>query len=167
MNDLEKKNLATVAALYAATSSGNWAAAEGYLTDDFFVTEADVLPFAGVYRGRGALKELYTKVMGMMDVAGLETTGKTAGGDLVIYRLEFVLANGARAELTELFRLRGDKVCEIRPFYFDPTVVVEAVRRKSGWLMRPGSPAASPSSPAVCAASVSASPSASLPTARR
>ena len=132
MNDLEKHNLAIVEALYAATSTGNWSVAETYLTDDFFVTEAAILPFGGVYRGRGALRELYTKVMGMMDVAGLETTGKTAGGDLVIYRLEFVLANpkGARAELTELFRLRGDKVCEIRPFYFDPTVVVEAVKRK-------------------------------------
>jgi predicted SnoaL-like aldol condensation-catalyzing enzyme len=132
MNDLEKRNLATVEALYAATSTGNWPVAETYLTDDFFVTESQVLPFAGVYRGRGALKELYSKVMGMMDIAGLETTGKTAGGDLVIYRLEFVLANpkGARAELTELFRLREGKVCEIRPFYFDPRVVADAVEWK-------------------------------------
>ena len=34
-------------------------------TDDFFVTEADPLPFAGVYRGKGALRELFTTVMGM------------------------------------------------------------------------------------------------------
>jgi hypothetical protein len=36
-----------------------------------------------------------------------------------------------RADLAEIFRLRDGKVCEIRPFYFDPGIVTEAVKAKS------------------------------------
>jgi hypothetical protein len=52
--------------LYECTGVGDFDRAETMLTDDFFITEADSLPFAGVYRGKTALRELYTKVMGMM-----------------------------------------------------------------------------------------------------
>ena len=131
MSDQEQRNLAIVQALYEATGSGNWEKAETYLSDDLFISETPLLPFAGVYRGRGALRELYTKVMGMMDVAGLELKAKTSGGDLVIYIAEFTVANGKRADLAEMFRIRGDKVCEIRPYYFDPSIVTEAVKAKA------------------------------------
>ena len=131
MSDQEKRNLATVKALYEATGSGNFDLAETFLSDDFFVTESDLLPFAGVYRGKTALRQLYTKVMGMMDVAGLELKGSTCGGDLVIYWVEFVFPSGKRADLAEMFRLRDGKICEIRPFYFDPSIVTEAVKAKS------------------------------------
>jgi hypothetical protein len=30
-----------------------------------------------------------------------------------------------------MFRFRGDKVCEIQPFYFDTAPVIAAVQRKS------------------------------------
>lgn len=130
MSDQEKRNLALVQSLYEATGSGNFDLAETFLSDDFFVTESDLLPFAGVYRGKTALRQLYTKVMGMMDVAGLELKGSTCGGDLVIYWVEFVFPSGKRADLAEMFRIRDGKVCEIRPFYFDPSIVTEAVKAK-------------------------------------
>ena len=58
--------------LYTATGAGDLDKAASMLTDDFFVTEADCLPMAGVYRGRHALRELFLKVMGMMEVAALD-----------------------------------------------------------------------------------------------
>jgi hypothetical protein len=107
------------------------------LTEDFFVTEADPLPMAGVYRGQNALRELYGKVMGMMDVAGLDRVQTTAGGDYAVCIMAFRFADPALppAQLCEVFRFRGDKVCEIRPYYFDPNTIVaacEAKRAKAG-----------------------------------
>lgn len=120
--------------LYAATGVGDFDKAEEFLTDDFFITEADTLPFAGVYRGKTALRDLYSKVMGMMDVAGLNRVETTSGGDyaVTILSFEFVDPGLAPAHLCELFRFRNGKVCEIRPYYFDPAMVVAACKAKAG-----------------------------------
>lgn len=119
--------------LYAATGVGDFDKAEEYLTDDFFITEADTLPFAGVYKGKTALRELYGKVMGMMDVSGLSRIQTTSGGDyaVTILSFEFVDPTLAPAHLCELFRFRDGKVCEIRPYYYDPAPIVAACKAKS------------------------------------
>jgi ketosteroid isomerase-like protein len=120
--------------LYAATGVGDFDSAEQLLTDDFFITEADTLPFAGVYEGRTALRDLYAKVMGMMDVSGLNRVQTTSGGDyaVTILSFEFVDPNLAPAHLCELFRFRDGKVCEIRPYYFDPAAIIAACNAKAG-----------------------------------
>lgn len=120
--------------LYAATGVGDFDKAEELLTDDFFITEADSLPFAGVYKGRTALRDLFTKVMGMMDVAGLSRVQTTSGGDyaVTILSFEFVDPSLAPAQLCELFRFRGGKICEIRPYYFDPASIIAACNAKAG-----------------------------------
>jgi ketosteroid isomerase-like protein len=116
--------------LYAATGVGDFDLAESMLTDDFFITEADTLPFAGVYRGKTALRELYTKVMGMMDVSGLNRVITTTSDDTAVCLLSFEFTDPALkpAHLAEVFRFRDGKACEIRPYYFDPTAVVAACK---------------------------------------
>lgn len=118
--------------LYAAAGAGDWDRAAGMLTDDFFVTEADCLPMAGVFRGRQALRELYTKVMTMMDVAGFDIVETCAGGDhaVTILSIRFVDPSLAPAHLCEMFRFRDGKVCEIKPYYFDPAPIVAACNAK-------------------------------------
>jgi predicted SnoaL-like aldol condensation-catalyzing enzyme len=118
--------------LYEATGTGDWDRASSMLTDDFFVTEADCLPMAGVYRGKDALKELYTTVMGMVDVAALDRVQTTVGGDYAVTILSFRFADPSlpRAELCEMFRFRDGKCCEIKPFYFDPGQIAAAVAAK-------------------------------------
>lgn len=130
-SDAEK--LAIIKALYAATGSGDFDAAEAFLTDDFFITEADTLPMAGVYRGKTALRQLYTRVMGMMDVAGLEIHVTTVGGDRAVTMVDFTFTDPslARAEVAEMFRFRDDRICEIRPFYFDPAPIIAACAAKA------------------------------------
>lgn len=125
--------LAIIEKLYAATGAGDFDAAEAYLTDDFFITEAETLPFAGVYRGKQALRDLFTRVMAMMDVAGLNIIQHVSGGDYVITVLQFTFQDPALqpAELCELYRFRGDKVCEIKPYYFDPAPIVAACKAKA------------------------------------
>lgn len=119
--------------LYAATGVGDFDKIEQMVTDDFFITEADSLPFAGVYRGRTALRDLYTKVMAMMDVAGLHRVQTTSGGDyaVTILSFEFVDPALAPAHLCELFRFRDGKLCEIQPYYFDPAPIIAACAAKS------------------------------------
>ncbi len=119
--------------LYAATGAGDWDKAAALLTDDFFITEADSLPMAGIYRGKNALKDLYIKVMGMVDAAGLERVQTTSGGDyaVTILCIRFADPALAPAELCELFRFRDGKCCEIRPYYFDPSQFAAAVAAKS------------------------------------
>jgi SnoaL-like domain len=119
--------------LYAATGVGDFDKAEELLTDDFFITEADTLPMAGVYRGKTALRDLFTKVMGMMDVSALNRVETTTGVDqaVTILSFEFVDPNLAPAHLCELFRFRDRKVCEIMPYYFDPRTIVAACEAKT------------------------------------
>lgn len=130
ISDAEK--LAVIEGLYAASGAGDFAKAEEYFTDDFFITEADSLPYAGVYRGKGALRELFTKVMSMMDVERLDIVQHTVGGDYGITILSMIFADKslAPAPLLELYRFRGDKVCEIRPYYFEPQMIVAACKAK-------------------------------------
>jgi ketosteroid isomerase-like protein len=125
--------LAIVEGLYAATGVGDFDKAETYLTDDFFITEADTMPFAGTYRGKTALRDLYTKVMAMMDVAGLEITQHVTGGDYAVTILQFTFADPslAPAPLCELYRFRDGKVCEIKPYYFDPAPILAACKAKA------------------------------------
>lgn len=132
MPDLHAARLAQINALYDATGRADWATAARELTEDFFITEADGLPFAGVYSGKTALQTLYQKVMAMMDVAALDIVETTVGETHAVTLVDFVFAapEGQRARVAEMFRFRGDKICEIRPYYFDPAPVHAAVRAK-------------------------------------
>ena len=126
MTDEEK--LAMVAALYTASGSGDFDTAETMLTEDFFIREAQGLPMAGEYHGRTALRNLYAQVFGTLKVADLEQECITAGGDCVVNLISFRFVDEhlPRAELAELFRFRDGKVCEIRPYYFDPQPIMQA-----------------------------------------
>ena len=119
--------------LYGATGRGDWQAAEAMLTDDFFITEAPGLPMEGVYSGRGALRELYQKVFGVLEVSGLERVQTLTGSDcaITVLRMRFAGANSGEAELCELFRFRDGKCCEIKPYYFDPAPVIAAASARA------------------------------------
>ena len=82
MTDDEK--MAFVQQLYATTGAGDFDTAETMLTEDFFIIEAEGLPMAGEYRGKRALRDLYSHVFGTLKVADLEPEGMTVGGDYVI-----------------------------------------------------------------------------------
>jgi len=132
MSDRIREIQAFVDRLYELTGAGNWTEAEKHLTDDLFITEASTLPYAGVYRGRGALRELYGKVTTMMDVVDLKIQETTVGNDYAVTLLEMVLAGNppVSVPLAEMFRFRDGKVCEIRPYYFDPAPIVKACEAK-------------------------------------
>ncbi|MBB3939177.1 ketosteroid isomerase-like protein [Novosphingobium fluoreni] len=125
--------IAFVDRLYQATGTGDWNAASAMVTDDFFITEADDLPMAGTYHGMDGFRDLFTKVMGLCDVAGLDRIETTAGKDHAVTLLSFRFADPALApaELCEVFRFRDGKCCEIKPFYYDAAPFWAAVKAKA------------------------------------
>ena len=129
----EESNIRTVKALYAATGTGDWPAAESMLTEDFLVTEAGTLPFGGVYRGRRALHELFMQVIPATGVTDLDIQQITAGGNTVVVLLDLVLGDspGVRVPVAEVFQFRDGKVCEIKPYYFDPRPMCAAAARNT------------------------------------
>ncbi|HKQ84084.1 MAG TPA: nuclear transport factor 2 family protein [Steroidobacteraceae bacterium] len=118
-----------VQSFYDLCQRGEWARVETMLTDDFYLTEAPGLPFAGVYRGRRALREVFERVFTMLDIAGLDVHDIAVGENHAVGVLDMVLAGTppVRVAITEVFRFRAGKVCEIRPHYFDTSVIVAAV----------------------------------------
>ena len=119
--------------LYAASGAGDFDRLADLLTEDFFVSEGGHLPMAGTYRGQRALQELFIKVMGLVDVAGLDLMTITASPDgtaIALVRMRFADPALAPAELCELFRFRDGKCCEIRPYYFDPAALHAAAAAK-------------------------------------
>ena len=131
--DTEDRQVELVRALFAATGRGDWTTAESMLTDDFFVTEAPTNPFAGVYRGKRALQDLYAQVIAASGVTGLDIKQLTVGGDLVVALVEMSFDGvPERVSLAEVFRFRDGKVCEIKPHYFDSQPLAAAVALRKG-----------------------------------
>ena len=124
---------AFVERLYAITGAGDWDGASAMLTDDFVAHEADGLPMAGAYTGKHGLRDLFQRVMGLVDVVGLERTDLLVGEDCAIAVLTMRFADPALkpAELCEMFRFRDGKCCEIKPYYFDPGPFIAACNAKT------------------------------------
>ncbi|GGN58803.1 hypothetical protein GCM10011349_38690 [Novosphingobium indicum] len=118
--------------LYATTGVGNWEAAAEMLTDDFVAHEADGLPMAGKFRGKNGLKDLYGKVMGMVDVVALERSALPVSEDcaIAVLTMRFADPELQPVELCEMFRFRDGKCCEIKPYYFDPAPFLAACEAK-------------------------------------
>jgi len=129
MADRAAKIREIVDALYALTGAGEWKAAEAHLTDDLFITEAPGLPFSGRYEGIGALQQLYQTVIPLLQVEALDIIETCVGEENAVTLVDLKLGGGhGVARVAEVFRFRGDKVCEIRPYYFDPAPVWAAAR---------------------------------------
>lgn len=121
-----------VSDLYAASAVGDWPLVESMLSDDFVAMEADGLPMAGEYHGKGGLRALYETVFGLVDVGGLDLLQTTAGGDHAVTILSIRYADPALkpSDLCEMFQFRDGRICLIKPYYYDPESFHAAHRAK-------------------------------------
>ena len=129
-----EEQIALVKRHYALNASGDYAAAEELLTDDFVITIPSFLPFAGVYRGKKAFRELIPRVAESLAVAKITPVALTVGDDHAVEVVEFTFAgdDGATVQNAEVIQFRGQQICEIRPFYHDPAPwIAAAVRLKA------------------------------------
>ena len=134
IREAEERNIEFIQSLFAATGSGDWDKAQTMVTEDFSANEALSLPFPGVFHGIAGLRELYGIVMSSLGVMAIDIVQMTAGGDYVVVIAEFKLESSTvRISLTEVFRFRDGKVCEIKAYYYDPAPLWEVFneRRKS------------------------------------
>lgn len=117
-----------VDAIYGAAATGDFDTIETYLTDDFRVEMSPALPFAGVYEGKTALQELFPAVMGALGVTNIERGEYMVSSDSVSYKaiMSVSAPDIEPLEMLEVFRFRGDKLCEIRAYYYNPHHVVSA-----------------------------------------
>ncbi len=118
----------TVEQLYAHSAVGDFEAAATLLTDDFQVEMPSSLPFAGLYTGRMALSDLFPKVMGALGVTGMERGEVMVGDNSVSNKITMSFANPDTkpVEMLEVFLFSGNKICEIRPYYYDTDVALAA-----------------------------------------
>lgn len=114
--------------IYTATLSGDLETFEKYLHPEFSVHESDSLPFAGVFTGIEGFKQVFAVVFGIYDNVEVERKIVCTGKDHAMVLLDF---NGSCKEtgeafctpMIEMFRFVGDKLIEIKPFYFDPAAL--------------------------------------------
>ncbi len=121
---MDTKQVAIVKKLYQALGEMDWATYEANTHPDFRVVEAESLPFAGVYNGVEGLKELASTVFTLFSEFAPKPLVFTAGADHVMAWIKLGLTgaeSGKRieTEMIEVFKFEGDKLIEIRPFYFD------------------------------------------------
>ncbi|MEU3735157.1 nuclear transport factor 2 family protein [Streptomyces sp. NPDC033538] len=119
---------------YALNTAGDHAAARELLTDDFCITIPPCMPFAGEYRGKDAFRTLIPLVAETVGLASVKYIATTIGDDHAVEIVEFSLADGSTVDGAEVIRFRGHQICDIRPFYFDPTpmIAVAAQSKESG-----------------------------------
>ncbi len=129
-----EEQLALVRRHYALNTAGDHAAARELLTEDFSISIPAYMPFGGEYRGQDAFRTLIPLVAETVGLASVKYLATTVGDDHVVELVEFSLADGSTVEATEVVRFRGDRICEIRPYYFDPRpmIAVAARREESG-----------------------------------
>lgn len=125
-----------VEALYAHGGAGDWAAVEELLTEDFTISEADSLPYAGQWHGKQALRDLYTHVTGYWDEVSIEVKAITVGDGHGVGLLQFggrARSSGERFSMpmAEVFRFEGDRVAEIKPIYWDTGLIARITAAKA------------------------------------
>jgi ketosteroid isomerase-like protein len=120
---------------YSLSAAGDFAGARELLTDDFVITIPPPMPFAGTYRGKDASRELAPIVVEAVAVTGMKFVATTVGDGCAVEIVEFTLAgyDGPPVQVAELILFRDNKICEIRPFYFDPAPMIDIadLRRRS------------------------------------
>ncbi len=128
--------IATAQKLYQLALSGDFRGVESLVTEDFVIREASDLPFAGTFRGKGALREVLTRVGSLLKLKDVRFGCFAESGDSVFAPIELVVeASGPGAAheqvvpLLERLRFRGGLICELQPFYFDASQVSACVQR--------------------------------------
>ena len=128
--DKGQANLAFVKSFYEAVPDLD-NDLSSFFTEDFVITEAPDLPYGGAYRGRTGMRELVNKINGMIVASNVSLERFAVSEDSVIATLRFDLAltggGTATQYVAEEFIFEGDKVREVRPYYFDNALMHRGV----------------------------------------
>jgi len=118
---------AVVSAGYEAAKAGDMAASTAILHPAVTLHEAASLPNGGVHRGLQNVLQALTFVFETFDMSRLTVDDLIVDGEMAVglVSLRFRGSEG-RATVAEVWRVRDDRVVEIKPFYYDTAAIVSA-----------------------------------------
>jgi uncharacterized protein len=133
MGTQEDANIAVVKRFYQYLADNDRDGAyANVLAEDCVLHETGVLPYGGVYRGRELMKQTLAGVIAGFDDFACEIRNYLAGGDEVVVHLEIsgvgrISRKPFKVPIMELWRIRGGKVVELRPFLYDAAAIADAL----------------------------------------
>ncbi|WP_029528036.1 nuclear transport factor 2 family protein [Polaromonas glacialis] len=128
-----EEQLSLVHQHYALGLAGNQIAARELLTDDFQITIPYFMPFGGTYRSKDAFRELIPIVLKALAIRKIDHIATTVGEGYAMGLVEFTLEghDGQPLAVAEVIKFRDNKICEIRPYYYDPFPMIKMAEQRS------------------------------------
>lgn len=126
-----KDNKDIVLAFLDASETRNQEAMKALLHPDVQVIEAASLPYGGIAKGPDAFIKLIKQVFSTWKDIKLSVQKVLSDGDYVILLAEMSVRNQTTEKMVvipiaEIWRLNDGKIIEVRPFYFDTKLLLEA-----------------------------------------
>ena len=91
------------------------------------------MPFGGTYRGKDAFLELIPICVKVLAIRKIEHVATTIGDGYAMELVEFTLEghDGPPLAVAEVIKFRDNKICEIRPYYYDPFPMIAVAQQRS------------------------------------
>ena len=117
----EKPDLVSLVNLFFQYArEGKFDELEAMMTDDIEIIESESLPMAGKYTGKKALQNLYAKIMPMLRISEVRQFNLMLGESSVCCEVELSVEGSDEViELMEMYVFRDDKLCLIKPYYYN------------------------------------------------
>ena len=117
----EKPDLVNLVNLFFQYArEGKFVELEAMMTDDIEIIESESLPMAGKYTGKKALQSLYAKIMPMLRISEVRQFNLMLGESSVCCEVELSVEGSDEViELMEMYVFRDDKLCLIKPYYYN------------------------------------------------
>lgn len=131
---MSQDNVRIVQAVYEAGMRGDLPALLEHLDPEVVTYESDALPYAGVYRGHAGFVQLMERIFGLFRL-DLRVDEFVDSGDRVVALVngQFIPQDGSApipVEIAECWTLRGHKIVEVRPYYWNPELLKQYAARK-------------------------------------
>ncbi|MFT5133877.1 MAG: ketosteroid isomerase-like protein [Gammaproteobacteria bacterium] len=116
--------------IYAAAVAGEWDTVEKHIHPEFTVIESEGLPYGGKYKGVKGFQDVARTVFKFFERLAVEPLHYMEGDGYVVAIVSFkgkgkLTGKSFESDLLELFRFEGDKVIEIKPYYWNQQLIKE------------------------------------------
>lgn len=106
----------------------DWDTYRANIHPDFRVVETESLPYAGIFPGIEGFLELIGQVFELYSEFEATPSTITSGENHVMVKVDIKMTGRKsnktiNTQLIEVFKFEGDKLIEIRPFYFDTDLI--------------------------------------------
>lgn len=123
---------AVVESFYAALGRSDYDAAFGLLADDFVLAQAESLPYGGTWEGTDGVRAFFQRLSDTWARFGSRETRYLTDGTTTVVALSVAEGETKAGEqfempMAQVYTVRGGKLVEARPFYFDTAALNRAV----------------------------------------